>query len=227
MPFWNSKHNSVDIARNWSIIPQYLDYYVKAYDVLTDEETVSGKLVEIAKSGTTLEGIKAELRRIERANGFVDCVITLTGLAYPDVFMGHIRSKKPIQDLGAGANHGSLTHRIQWAILAKALKLSSSVSIGDLYAGLAVPSAYVNPPRGKSFWEELVDSPFLATKLSDLVDLSTHERKIKAKWVYNARSPEFLMLYMQHHRDKAVQRLFQYSYNEAGAPLPENLNHRE
>src|SRR5262245_42399565 len=124
MRSWNSEHNSVDITHKWSGVPRYLDYYAEAYKILTDEGTVMRALKKLAESATSVEGIKAELVRIEGQHKFSEIVPILPSLKNPFDFFRLLCSRQAFLDLGAGQDHGALTHRYQWAILADTLALS-------------------------------------------------------------------------------------------------------
>jgi hypothetical protein len=126
--------------------------------------------------------------------------------------MVHIRNKRPINDRGVpNATHGVLTHRIQWALCALELGtgLQKPLSIADLYAGLADPRSAIKRDSARdgssisvgeefvSLWNVLVDSPYLDTN--------------KTWQVCNARSPEFLMAYLQSHGNAGLKKMHEFS----------------
>jgi hypothetical protein len=214
MGSWDSSKNPVNIASKWSGVATYLSHYKAAYEILSDETTVTRVLRKLAESATTLETIKAELVRIERQHGFSEPVPILPTLLDPLLFFGILRCKLAFLDLGTtGDTHGGLTHRYQWAILADALVLPASVGLGDLYAGLSSPQTYriVPHPKGgidvpSSLWGDVFDAPF-------------DEGKPKGS-VYTARSPEFLMYYMKNNSNDKIKALYLHSRTEGNSALP-------
>jgi Family of unknown function (DUF5636) len=196
---WDARKNGVNITSKWGAVAN-LEWYQRIYDFLCDESEVSAHLEQLASrshaasSGPT--AIQKYLRKyIEKKNGFTGEVARLENLLTGDEFMKVIQAKRPILDLGVAPIHGALTHRIQWALCAMkfAPRLSGTLTMGDLYAGLA----HLTARTGGSLWDDLVDHPPPSGS--------------KAKWVYNAREPEFLMRYMKGHRDGGVRKLFEFS----------------
>jgi hypothetical protein len=109
-------------------------------------------------------------------------------LVEPDFFMVHVRAKKPLFDFGAGAEHGALTHRIQWVMIAQLFP--GNPTAGEVYSSFANVNAYkLTKP---SLWDVVLDG----------------DTPIDAP---NATSPEYLMRYMQHNADHDLQRLHHYS----------------
>jgi hypothetical protein len=193
-------------------LPNFV-WYEKIYEFLSDEKQVANYLEQLALQASDLTSFKACLSRIEVANKFTSPV-DIAKLENGGDFMNYIKVKRPLNDRGVPKEtHGALTHRIQWAICAMSFQASlpGTLSIADLYAGLAHPNAHVARDRATdgtyidvgsdsvSLWGILVDSPYLATT---------------KKWqVYNARSPEFLMAYMESHKIPAIRQLHVFSEN--------------
>src|SRR5262249_52113578 len=97
--------------------------------------------------------------------------------------------------------------------LADTLVLPADVSLGDLYAGLGKSQTYriIRGPGDKvkvdSLWGDVFDAPFNADKPPKDA-------------VHTARSPEFLMYYMNNQPDEKIKSLYTHSYTEGNAALP-------
>jgi hypothetical protein len=213
----------VDVGKAWRFVPRYRKQYDQIQEILTDERFVSNSLESIAGRATSPDGIKAVLREIERRHGFSYSVVTIDRLLNPDVFMSYVAARRPLLDLGAGKAHGSLSHRLQWAILAMAqdagrLQLREADSLADLYAGLSQWQAwstkdFVDRPGGKillhqplgpgkSLWDHMVDRPYNADGVK------------KSLWIHDARAPEYLMHYMKYHPNASVRDVYRWSFDE-------------
>src|SRR5262245_37285348 len=210
---WDSSKKKASITSRWSGDPEYLRQYEAAYEILSDEDTVTRGLRKLAESATSLDGIKAELGRIEGQHGFAETVLIIPSLLDHLIFLGILCSKQAFLDLGTFPTHGSLTQRYQWAILADTLVPPAPIKLGDLYAGLSSPGTYhaVPHPRGgievtASLWKDVFDAPFDVKKPRDSV--------------HTASSPEFLMYYMNNHSDARFRTLHDHSVKVGLSPLP-------
>lgn len=115
--------------------------------------------------------LKAVLAAHEEASGFSTAVPTVTGFVSPEEFSGMIRRKTPFDDLGASAEHGSATHRIQWNVIGRAMAAAKgkqeawpgAETAADLYARTANEAYRITTPKegGGSTthypWDALVD----------------------------------------------------------------------
>jgi len=210
MPTWNAaKNRAVINATTWPGVAN-VEWYQRIHDFLCDEGQVSACLVSLAKQTRTAAstGFKNSLSsEIEQPCGFSAEVAALGDVVSSSEFMMRIGSKRPLLDLGVAETHGALTHRIQWALCAVQFAYPMyPLKLGDLYAGLSNPNAWYGMPSLGTLWDILVDSPY---NLGD-----------STKWVYNARSPEFLMEYMYKHSDKRVKDMYQFSRDLAKGYKP-------
>jgi hypothetical protein len=208
---WSPEKRFERLSR-FGFVPNF-EWYQEIYEFLSDEKRVSQHLAGLAAAamGSGVEAFKAALAKVETDNKFASPV-DIGDLLYGPVFMGYIGAKRPVNDRGVPREtHGILTHRIQWALVALELagSLPGSVSVADLYAGLARPNTavardpavdgtYIDVGSDTvSLWSVLVDSPY---------------RDTSRKWqVRNARSPEFLMAYLDAHADSALRQMHVYS----------------
>src|SRR5262245_47336413 len=157
---------------------------------LCDEQRVVAGLKRLAANPAIVsaDGFLRDLAVRERAAGFDSHIIRLDDLVEADFFMNHVRAKRPLFDFGAGAEHGALTHRIQWAMIAHLFP--GSPTPGEVYASFAQVNAYkLSTP---ALWDVVFDG----------------DDPISAP---NGTSPEYLMRYMQHSSDPDLQRLHFYS----------------
>lgn len=176
--------------------PTQKQWYEAILRFLCDETRVVAGLKQLlADPGTaSVNGFLRYLAAREAAAGFNSQVIRLNDLVEPDFFMHHVRAKRPLFDFGAGAEHGALTHRIQWVMVAELFP--GTPTAGDVYASFARMNAYkLSKP---SMWDVVLDG----------------DSPIEAP---NATSPEYLMRYMQHSSDPDLQRLHFYSGSLAQA----------
>lgn len=126
-----------------------------------------------------------------------DKYVSNEGLIRETAFMQILSSKRPIVDLGVLADHGTMTHRVQWVMIGmwdkRTQKLGMHEFLAELYQGLAGSGARARRPvpineganLDRPLWDLLFDSfNFNATHPEFLHSRFAHDNMpgLYAKW---------------------------------------------
>jgi hypothetical protein len=162
---WDS--GKVDIKAIYPFVP-YREKYEFIQDFLTDEQLVRKYLLLMDQRTSSKTDFYALLTEHEHRYGFypqVASILQRQGGIPSDMFLGYVRTRRPIMDYGAGHGHGWLTHRVQWVMIGlwndEFKRLGDPHVIADLYSLLASPGAR-RPQNSadapfRDLWDDLVD----------------------------------------------------------------------
>jgi hypothetical protein len=119
--------------------------------LFADEAVIRPRLerLQADTAGQSVDGFGAWLARQEQAHGFSPDIKTIAAgdrLVKASLFWTWLFARRPLSDLGAGADHGAWTHRVQWVLvcgLAREQPLSGLMpdTVGALYAALGMGGA--------------------------------------------------------------------------------------
>ncbi len=191
-PQWHTL--PLNLGRAFPTVPR-IDRYQRIYDYLTNRDEVMLELSAIDAATSSRQTFLAFLERCERELGFSSDVKTIHALGHkenvaklfstvPDrvnyvdnenligetAFMQILSAKRPMVDIGAGSEHGLLTHRVQWVMIGMWDRRTRSLGVGEylvqLYQGLANPNARKKakvrvvdgPDEPRNLWDIVVDS---------------------------------------------------------------------
>lgn len=191
-PPWRTLPLSLTVA--FPTVPR-IEQYQRIYDFLNNRDEVLHELRAIDAATTSRQAFRAFLERWERDLGFSSDVKTIHGIGtkakiaqhlqtVPDTityvdnesligevaFMQILSAKRPMVDIGAGSEHGLLTHRVQWVMVGMWDRRTRSLGAGEylaqLYQGMANPNARKKPvvrvvdgpDEGRNLWDIVVDS---------------------------------------------------------------------
>jgi hypothetical protein len=194
MPEWKTTNSGVDAIRKKTV--DAIESYVRIHEFLVDEARVGAQLERLASDSraASVDAFMAYLTACEKAAGFTEAAVELNSTLTPKAFMMEIQAGRPLVDIGVDPLHGALTHRIQWAMIANELFAQERTRVAALYSALGAANAWKKDP---TLWGLLVDCPYQIGSEQD--------------WVYNARSPDFLMAYMKDYPDSGVRKLHEFS----------------
>jgi hypothetical protein len=214
---WQPSKDSQEFGKRWSTVAaKHLRSYIEAFKILSDMGTVYDSLNKLAQKATSSNAVMAELKQMEKKNGFELEVRTLPDALYAGQFLRVVSDGQQFLDLAfKNRPHGGLTHRYQWYVLAvniDRLKLAESTSLCDLYKSLGACHAYRSDQNDiiDSVWKDVFDVPARE-------DLNFNKSPAA---VQTARCPEYLMTFMQSQTDSAIEKLYLYSHQMVGVVLP-------
>ena len=191
-PQWHPLPINLTLA--FPTVPR-VDRYQRIYDYLTNRDEVMIELSAIDAATSSKQTFRAFLERWERQLGFSSDVKTIHGIGtkekiaklfntVPDrinyvdneniigeaAFMQILSAKRPMVDIGAGPEHGLLTHRVQWVMIGMWDRRTGSLGMGEylvqLYQGMANPNARRTPKvrvvdgrdEEKNLWDTVIDT---------------------------------------------------------------------
>jgi len=143
-----------------------IERYQRIYDFLNDQSAVEFELRAIDQATTSKQSFEGFLSKWEKQLGFSaelktilrdgtkekiatafgttsdgDKYVSNEGLIRETAFMQILSSKRPIVDLGVLADHGTLTHRVQWVMIGMWDQRTRALGVGEflaeLYQGMA------------------------------------------------------------------------------------------
>jgi hypothetical protein len=120
---------------------RYPDAYAAICDFLNDEKQVLNALAKLQQVAVK-EKVKSDtafndlLGRLEQSLGFSAEVIRAENFLAPHDFLTRVQHGQPLIDVGAGSQHGFVTHRVQFALM--------SVQFGDTIKGTPILTLYKN-----------------------------------------------------------------------------------
>lgn len=191
-PQWHTL--PVNLTLTFPTVPR-VERYQRIYNYLNNRDEVMLELSAIDAATTSKQTFRAFLETWERQLGFSSDVKTIHGLGtkakiakhfntVPDrigyvdnedligegAFMQILSAKRPMVDIGAGSEHGLLTHRVQWVMIGMWDQRTRSLGVGEylvqLYQGMANPNARKRatvrvvdgPDEPRNLWDIVVDS---------------------------------------------------------------------
>ena len=191
-PQWHTLPINLTLA--FPTVPR-IERYQRIYDYLNTRDEVMLELSAIDAATSSKQTFRAFLERWERQLGFSADVKTIHGIGtkekiakhfntVPDrinyvdnenivgeaAFMQILSAKRPMVDIGAGSEHGLLTHRVQWVMIGMWDRRTRSLGVGEylaqLYQGMANPNARATqlvrvvdgPNERRNLWDIVVDS---------------------------------------------------------------------
>jgi Family of unknown function (DUF5636) len=182
------------LASVFGAVPR-IDRYQRIYDYLNDQTAVDIELRAIDQATASKQSFEAFLSKMESQLGFSSDIKTILrdgtkekvatalgavsdgnkyvsneGIIRETAFMQILSSRRPIVDLGVLADHGNMTHRVQWVMIGMWDRRTRALGLGDhlanLYQGLAGSNARAKKPvpvnEGKNLdrplWDLIFDS---------------------------------------------------------------------
>ena len=122
--------------------------YQAICDFLNDEDAVKGALRALQKAVTaqgvsSTEAFNALLSDIEKSLGFSPNAVKVEHFMTPHDFLTKVQGAQPLIDVGAGSQHGFVTHRVQFVLIALHFEGTvEGVDVVTLYKNLANPNAW-------------------------------------------------------------------------------------
>ncbi len=158
------KTNKRNLMASWGGLAS-LDKMLVIQGFLMNEKEVRNALTTLdarTKAITKPDAFRAYLAQREAALGFSSEVVAAEGWLPPSVFLSHIQAKKPIYDIGAGKNHGWVTHRVQWILIGifdeeARFLADANTTIADLYADIGSGQARDPQNSSRNLWNDLLD----------------------------------------------------------------------
>lgn len=163
--------------------------------LLMDREAVFGHLdglETLLGAGVSLRGALGD----HAADfGFAPQVPAITRNLDTHQFTDLLAAGVEMKDIGAGADHGEVTHRLQWYAIMEASRQAAAAETPwaraprDLYSAMALPTWRRDAGnRSPTIWDDLLDRPIAS--------------EIEPDGVRDARSPEWLSGNLRNNTDR-------------------------